>query len=371
MIEIREVKTKKDLKTFIQVEWTVYKGNKNWVPPLIMDMKVKFDPKKNPLYHHSDIQPFIAFQHGKAVGRIVGIINGNHNKIHNEKTAFFGFFETISDFNVTKALMDAVRDWSKGRGMETLRGPANFSSNDYWGLLINAFDLSPMILTPYNPHYYKDLIEKYGFQKAKDIYAYKLDTHNTNISERVKKVYNVIKDSKDIVIRNLDMKKFNSEVAIIKKIYNDAWEKNWGFIPLTDEEFDHTVKDLKAVVDPKLVFIAEVNGEPAGLSLCLPNVNEALIKINGRLFPFGLFKLLYYAKKIKSGRLFMLGTLKQFRNKGIEAVFYYDTLQEGLRQGWDWGEMSWILEDNVLMRRGIESMGGTIYKTYRIYDYKL
>lgn len=373
MVEIKpfDLSSKKVLKKFIMFEWEIYKGNKNWVPPLIMDMKTMFNPKKNPFHHHSQVQPFLAFKNNKIVGRIVAILNNNHNKAWNEKTGFFGFFEVINNFEAAKALLDKACQWVKDKGMDTLRGPANFSSNDPWGLLIDNYDMPPMVLMTYNPPYYKDLLEQYGFKKLKDLYAYKMSAQGTIMPERVQKITERVLNRKDIVIRSVNMKKFKEEVRMIKSIYNGAWEKNWGFVPATDEEFDHLAADLKAIVQPKLVLIAEVNGEPAGFSLCVPNANEALIKINGRLFPFGIFKLLYYAKKIKTVRFVILGVLDKFRKKGIEGAFYYKSLKTGQELGIEWGELSWILEDNVLMNRGIEFMGAKVYKTYRIYDYKL
>jgi len=373
VIQIKKInlESKNQIKKFIMFEWEIYKGDKTWVPPLIMDMKAMFDPKKNPFHDHSRVQPFLAYKENKIVGRITAIINDNHNKAWNEKTGFFGFFESINDQEIANALLNSACSWIKDRGMDTVRGPANFSSNDTWGLLIDNFKMAPMILMTYNPPYYKKLIEQYGFEKVKDVFAYKMESKDGIMPERVKKVAQHVLNNKDIVIRTINMKKFDREVNLIKKIYNGAWEKNWGFVPMTDEEFKHLAKELKPIAEPKFVLIAEVNGEPAGFSLCASNANEALIKINGRLFPFGLFKLLYYVKKIKTVRLITLGVLDKFRKKGIEGAFYYKSLMTGKELGIDWGECSWILEDNVLMNRGIELMGGKIYKTYRIYDYKL
>lgn len=373
MIEIKPIDMfcKSDLKKFILFEWTIYKDNPNWVPPLIMDMKAMFDPKKNPFHENADMQLFLAYKDSKIAGRTTAIINHSHNKFVKDKTGFFGFFESINDFEVAKALFDQAASWLREKGMLTMRGPANFSCNDTWGLLIDSFDMQPMILMPYNPPYYKDLIEQYGFKKTKDLLAYKLETKGAVIPERVEKITQHVLNRGDIVIRNINMKNFRHEVEIIKTIYNGAWEKNWGFVPMSEEEFDHMAKDLKAIVEPRFVLIAEVNGEPAGFSLCVPNANEALAKINGRLFPFGLFKVIYYAKKIKTARLVTLGVIDKYQKKGIEGVFYSRTLKTGQELGYKMGELSWVLEDNVLMNRGIELMGAKRYKTYRLFDYKL
>ncbi len=369
MIEVKPVKTKRELMKFIKLEWKIYKGDKNWVPPLIMDMKSKFNPKKNPLFHHADIQPFIAYRNGEPVGRIVGIIHHIHNEFHKEKTGFFGFFETINDYEVAKELFDTVKEWVKEKGMNTLRGPTSFSSNDMWGLLIDDHKSPPVLMMPYNPVYYKDLIERYGFKKAKDLYAYYLSAQEAEIPPRVERMVKLLEQRGNVKLRNVDLKKnFKKELKILREIYNDAWEYNWGFIPLTEEEFEHIGKDLKQIAMPELIFIAEVNGEPAGWSMTLPDINQALIKINGRLFPFGLFKLLYYAKKINQGRLLTLGVKKKFRKKGIEALFYYYSMKKGKELGWKGAELSWVLEDNELIKHGIELMGGKHYKTYRIYE---
>ncbi|MFH1415798.1 MAG: N-acetyltransferase [Elusimicrobiota bacterium] len=373
MIEVKpfDIASQEDLMRFIKFQWKVYKGDKSWVPPLIMDMKAKFSLKANPFFLHSQIQPFLAYKDDKIVGRIVGIINNNHNKACNEKTGFFGFFETFQDYEVAESLIDRVADWVKSKGMDTLRGPANFSSNDDWGTLIDNFNESPMLLMPYNPPYYKTFLEKYGFEKAKDVFAYKMLTEHV-FPERILKIIEYAKKKQKISIRNLNIKAYWDEVKILKKIYNNAWEQNWGFVPMTDEEFDHMAKELKAIVDPKFCFFVMYDNNPVGLSVCLPNANEALIKIrNGKLFPFGLLKLLYYIKKVKSGRLLILGVVKEFRNKGIEPMLFNVTLHAAREAGWEWGEMSWVLEDNVLMRNSIEKAGGTVYKTYRIFEKNL
>lgn len=370
MIEVKavDIESKSSIMKFIKFQWEVYRGDENWVPPLIMDMKAKFNQNSNPFLLHSEIQPFLAYKDGKIAGRTVGIINNNHNKTFNEKTGFFGFFEAVEDYEVASALLDTAAEWVKSKGMDTLRGPANFSSNDDWGLLMDSYDIPPMLLMPYNPPYYKDFMEKYGFIKAKDVFAYKMSTEH-KFPDRILKIINYAKKKKNITIRNFNMKKYWEEIKILKMIYDKAWEQNWGFIPMTDEEFEHLSKEMKPIVDPRFSFFAMIDDKPVGVSVCLPNANEAIIKIrNGRLFPFGLFKLLYYIKKVKTGRLLILGVIKEFRNKGIEPMLFEVTLKAVKAAGWGWGEMSWVLEDNYLMRNSIEKAGGVVYKRYRIYE---
>jgi len=370
MIEIREVNldSKKEIKKFIKFEWEVYKNDKNWVPPLIIDMLTRFNPKKNPFFEHSEVQPYLAYENCKIVGRIVAIVNHLHNQFHNEKVVFFGFFEVLNNFEIAKSLFDKVAEYGREKGMNIMRGPTSFSSNDMWGLLIENFDEPPVVMMPYNPPYYIQLIEKYGFKKAKDLLAYKLDAKSVKLPERVKNMVEYLEKREDIKIRSVNFKDFKNEVKILKEIYNYAWEKNWGFVPMTDKEFEHTAKDLKTISIPEMALVAEVKGEPVGLSVCIPDANFATKRANGRLFPFGLFKILYYFKKIKFGRLLILGVKKDFCKRGLEALFYAKTLEAGIKLGWEGAELSWILEDNELIKRGIELMGGKVYKKYRIYE---
>ncbi len=370
MVEIKPVNInkKKELKKFIKFEWEVYKGDRNWVPPLIIDMLSKFNPKKNPIFKHSRIQPFLAYKDGKIAGRVVATVNENYNKFQNEKVVWFGFFELINDFEVAKALLDTVAEFGKTHNMKNMRGPASFTSNDIWGMLLDNFDEPPVIMMPYNKPYYNDLVVQYGMKKIKDLYAYKLEVAGVSLPERVLRMVDYLKQRSNIKFRKLNIKDFNNEVERLRIIYNDAWEKNFGFVPWTKEEFYHEAEDLKQIVVPELALIAEVNGEPAGFTLTIPDANQAIQKINGRLLPFGIFKLLYYFKKIDHARLLTLGVRKKFRKRGIEALFYAESLKVGQKLGYKWGELSWLLEDNEPMKNGIELMGGKVYKRYRVYD---
>ncbi len=373
MIEIKKVnlKSKKELKKFIKFDWEIYKGDENWVPPLIIDMLSKFNEKKNPLFKHSIIQPFLAYKDNKISGKIVATINKNYNEFQNEKVVFFGFFETINDYEVAEALFNAVAEFGKENGMEKIMGPASFTTNDVVGMLIDNFDEPPVIMMPYNKPYYNDFVTKYGMQKAKDLLAYKLQAEGADLPDRVKRMVEIVQKRSKIVLRSLNVKKFKEEVEKIRIIYNDAWEKNWGFVPWTKEEFEHEAADLKQVVEPDLALIAEIDGEPVGFSLAVPDANVAIKYANGRLFPFGLFKILHYWKTIDHGRLLTLGVRKKYRKRGFESLFYYYSLLNGQKLGWKWGELSWILEDNEAMKHGIELMGGKVYKTYRVYEKNL
>jgi GNAT superfamily N-acetyltransferase len=362
--------TKRDLLEFIKFPWEVYKDDPNWVPPLLVERKVFFDKKKNPFFQHADVIFYLAKRNGKTVGRITGIVNYKHIETHQEKVGFFGFFECIKEYEVAKLLLDSVRQWLKSKGMEIMRGPANYSSNEEWGFLTEGFDSPPVIMMTYNPPYYLEFMESYGMVKAKDLYAYYIDK-NRLPPERVNKMAELIKKRENITIRAINMKDFPGEVARIKQIYNAAWSKNWGFIPMTDDEFNHLAKSLKQVIDPHLVFIAEVAGKPAGFALALPDLNQALIRLNGRLFPLGILKLLWHTKiknKINGVRIITMGVVHEFQKRGIDTVFYVETFDVGIKRGYTWAEMSWVLEDNVMMNRVLDLLGATLYKKYRLYE---
>jgi len=367
---VEETKTNKDLTRFIKSPWKVYKSDKNWVPPLLSERKEFLDKDKNPFFKHAEVVFYLAKKNEKIVGRIAGIVNHNHVEFQREKAGFFGLFECVEDYEVARILLDTVRNWLKSKGMQIMRGPANFSSNEEWGFLSQGFDSPPVFMMSYNPKYYLDFVEKYGMKKAKDLYAYFIDK-NSPPPQRVVKMAEHIRQKEKINLHNINMKDLKNEAEKIKTIYNSAWSKNWGFIPMTDEEFDHMVEGLKKVVDPNLVFIAEVDGQPAGFSLALPNINQVLQKINGRLFPFGLFELLWHTKiknKIDGVRIITMGVIPEFQKRGIDTVFYVQTYNVGVKRGYTWAEMSWVLEDNVKMNRVLDLLGAKLYKKYRIYE---
>jgi hypothetical protein len=369
--EIKEVASGKDLRDFIRLPWRIYQGDPYWVPPLLLDMRTILSKKKNPFFRHSEADMFLAVKDGEVVGRIAAILNNNHNSFHQEKTGFFGFFESIADQEVADTLFSTAKSWVKARGMTHFRGPVNFSTNDSCGLLYHGFDSSPVILMTYNPRYYLELFDRAGLKVTKLLYAYRM-TKTSPMPERFVQFAKKALQDPSIRIRSLNMKNFPDEVKTIGSIYEDAWEKNWGFVPMTPEELAHLAKDLKAGVDPDLVHIAEVDGETAGFSLVLPDFNEILKHVNGRLFPFGIFKLLMNKNKIKGVRVIGLGVRQKFQKKrSLAPGFYYKTYKTGIEKGYSVGEFSWILEDNVLMNRAIEGMGAKLYKKYAIYEQQL
>jgi hypothetical protein len=369
-IQIDEVRTRGQRGAFLKLPWTIYANDPLWVPPLLMERKAFIDPKKNPFFQHADIALFLATHDGGSVGRVAAIVNHNHNAYHGDKVGFFGLFECMEDAEVARALLNQAGQWLKTRGMEVMRGPASFSTNEEIGLLVDGFDESPMILMPYNPPYYARLLEGYGLKKVKDLYAL-IRTDDENMPERLYRIADKIKERGKLRIRKLDMKNLHEEIRKFKAVYESAWEKNWGFVPMSEAEIDHMAKELKQILDPDLVYFVEVEERIVGFSLALPDINQALKRINGRLFPFGLLKLLYYSKKINQVRVALLGVAPGYRKLGIDGVLYLESFREGTKKGYHRGEFSWVLEDNVAMARPLEAIGGRRYKTYRVYDLPL
>ncbi len=367
---VEEVRNKQDLMTFIRFPWKIYKGDRHWVPPLIKDQLLRFSPN-HPFRSHSEMILFLAHKEGQIAGRIAGIIDHHYIDCHQEKVGFFGFFESVTDAEVAEALLARVREWLKEHGMEKMIGPMNPSTNDECGLLIEGFDTSPCLMMPYNPPYYPSLLEGFGLKKAMDLYAYFVEDspffHDrlTRFAEKLRK------REPQLQVRPLNLRHFDEELRIVKEIYNQAWSKNWGFVPLTEEEIDDLAKNLKPLVIPDLVLFAYREKEPIGFSVSLPDYNVVLKHLNGKLGLLGILKFLYYSKKIKILRVMLLGIKQAFQKKGVEGLLYFETFKRGIKKGYHQAECSWILENNVLMQRGIEAMGGMRYKTYRIYEMPL
>lgn len=365
-LAVQPVHTAADRRAFLMLPWRLYRDDPNWVAPLLGDVKAMLDPKVYPFFDHGEAEFFLARDGDAVRGRIAAIVNRLHNDVHHERTGFFGFFETEDDPAVAGALFDAAAAWLRARGMERLRGPASYSTNDECGLLVEGFDRPPVLMMSYNPIYYPRLVEACGFAKAKDLLAYWLEAEH--IPERLARIAERVQKREHLLLRRLDMARFDAEVAAIQEIYNDAWSPNWGFVPMTDREFGFMARQLRPVIDVDFALLAEIDGKPVGFSLALPDLNVALKPVRGRLFPFGIFKLLWYKRKIGHLRVITLGVRKAYQKRGIDAVFYVETMKRGQARGCPRGELSWILEDNTMMRRGAEEMGAKVYKTYRMYD---
>lgn len=370
VIEIREVQSAGDLKAFIRLPLSLYRNEPYYVPHLLVERKDFFSKKTNPFFQHARVKYFLAFRDRRPVGRIAGIVNDLHNDFHGEKTGFFGFFDCIDDYEVASRLLSAAADFVKNEGMHIIRGPANFSTNDEVGLLIEGFELMPAFMMTYNPPYYIDIYEKLGLLKVEDLIAYYIDKNNAP-SERITRIVEKMRSRGKIKIRTIKMDDFLNELEIIRSIYNGAWSKNWGFVPMTPDEFSHIANDFKKIIDPCLVFIAFVDNEPAGFSLAMPDYNPILKKMNGRLLPFGLLKFLYHTKIQKSItglRLLTMGVVHKYHNIGLDMIFFVEIYNTGIRRGYHWAELSWILERNILMNKSAVQMGARPYKRYRIYE---
>jgi ribosomal protein S18 acetylase RimI-like enzyme len=375
MYQLKPVVTKSEWMEFIDLSWTIYLGDPNWVPPLKIAVQETLDVNKNPFFKHACMHPVVAYKDGKCVGRIVGVVDDNHNQYHDEKTAFFGFFEAINDQTLVNQLMDEVVRWSKLKGMNMLRGPMNPSTNHECGLLVEGFNEPPAIMMTYNPAYYVTLLENWGLVKAKDLFAYDINGQTAKFSDRLIAHSERLKKRGAVTFRTVRMKDFDQEVALILNIYNDAWEKNWGFVPMDADEFRHLAKDMKAIMDPNLCLIAEIRGEAVAFALTVPDVNQAIIKVqDGKLFPTGLFKLLWNTKgpgkkkTINRCRIITLGIKKAYQEYGIGPLLYTEYMKRGPALGYMSGEASWILEDNKPMNKALQMMSGERSKVYRIYD---
>lgn len=366
-MEIKQVQTAAQLKQFILLPYRIYKNDRFWVPPLISETKEIFS-SKNPFWEHSEKTLFTVGNGKEVVGRIAAIIDDNHNKFHSEKCGFFGFFECFEDITISRRLFQAAEKWLREKGMEIVRGPMNPSTNDECGLLIEGFNEPPQIMMPYNRPYYVDFISDGGFYKAKDLLAFLMNVEEGPVKRLQPLAARVLKRNPQISVRRINMKDFRREVELLMDIYNSAWEKNWGFVPMTTDEIYYLAKKLKQVIDPEILWIAFYGRTPAAFLMALPNFNEVLKKINGRLTPVNFLKLLYFSKRIRSTRLITFGVRKQFQKLGLEALLFARTLKAALKKGYKKCEFSWVLEDNVLTIRAADMMAGKLYKKYRIFE---
>jgi len=368
-VHIEEVRGAVGRNEFIRFPWKVYQGNPHWVPPLESDVEFLLNQKKNPFFHHAEATCFLARRNGETVGRIAAIIDRNHITFHNEQAGFFGFFECLPDCAVARELLGAAAAWLTERHMAIMRGPVNPSTNDECGFLLEGFDSPPMIMMPYTPAYYLDYMERCGMTKAKDLYAYIAVIRDVAAGRRLERLASAVKARiPGLTVRAANMKRFQREVEAVRDIYNSAWSRNWGFVPMTDEETGSLAERLKPLIEPELMIMAEVDGKPAAFFVALPDYNQVLGKINGRLGPVGLAKFLWYSRKIRDIRILTMGVKEEYRKKGIEGLFYLEAFKAAVKKGYERAEMSWILEDNVLVQRGCELMGGRLYKKYRIYE---
>ena len=371
-VQVTPVNSKKDLDEFIRLPWRLYKGNPNWVPPLLYTEHRRFSAKHNAFFQHAEVQLFLARRDGGTVGRISAQVDPVHNRYHSERTGFFGFLECDDDPETARALLRAAEEWLRERGMDTARGPMNFSVNGEIGFLVDGHDSPPQPLMPYTQPYYLSLLEDAGYTKAKDLYAWRWESHPVPDGSP-RRMVEELRSRPDVTVRRARMKDFRQEVDTILALYNDAWSANWGFVPATEAEAEEMANDLKFVVDTRIVPIVEVNGVPAGVALAVPNFYWAIHPLNGRLFPFGWLRFLWRLKvrRPESGRLLLLGIKKEFRTRQYAGLVYLlcDEMYRGAKEaGFEWAEFSWTLEDNGPINSLIKKVGAERYKTYRIYE---
>jgi GNAT superfamily N-acetyltransferase len=370
---IRLTRLKKDVLRFLRVSYGIYRKDPLWVAPLLADQKQVFSDR-NPFFEHAEMELWVARQDGRDVGRIAGIIDRTHNQCHKEQTAFFGYFESINDPQVSRKLFESLFAWCREKQLTRVVGPMNPSANDECGLLVEGFDSSPVFMMTYNPRYYSELVEAEGFKKAKDLLAFFFDVVNSPF-DRLERIAAVFRQRQpQFEIRTVTRTTLDQELPKIKEAYNAAWDDNWGFVPMTDAEMNFMAERLKPLMVEGLVWIAESLGEPAAFMLAMPDYNEAIKRLKGRLFTPRLFGALPYLlgwKISPMARVIALGVTKKYRGRGLESAILSESLKYGKRLGFKTCEASWILEDNSGVQRVIELFGGKVYKTYRLYEREL
>jgi GNAT superfamily N-acetyltransferase len=370
---IRPVLTKADKKAFLDVPFAVYRGDPNWVAPLYFERFEHLDPKKNPYFNHAEVQLFLAERDGRAVGRISAQLCKLRSERHRDGVGQFGFIDAPDEPAVFTALFGAAETWLKERGATRIQGPFNFSINDEMGLLVDGFDTPPNMLMGHGTRYYPARVEEQGFAKVKDVIAYDYDGR-IELPRAMKATFNKALASSDIEIRPFSKKHLARDLDIVISIFNDAWEDNWGFVPFTREEITMLGNNLKMLVANEYIAIASYRGEPAAMAVTLPNLNDWITGLDGKLLPFGWAQIAWnlLAKPPRSVRMPLMGVRRKYHGTLVGsalALGVIDTVRRyHLARGTNRGELSWILEDNMPMRRLIEQLGGKPYKTYRIYE---
>ena len=375
-VTIRPVRTRRELKGFVKVPFRLHRDRPQWVAPLIFERMEFLDRKKNPYFEHAEAELFVAERDGEPVGRISAQVDSRWDTYQGGSDAMFGFYESTEDPEVAKALIDAATEWAVGKGRERILGPMDFTTNDEIGILVEGFERRPMILEPWHPPFYGPQIEANGFAKAMDVRMWELqfgelkegEEFDPSIHAAAKKAL----EDEGIVIRNMRKRDMAAEVRRFMDVYNEAWGDNWGFVPITDAEVEFQAKNLKQVIAENWAYMAEKDGEAVGAALTLPDINQVMAKLNGRLLPFGWARFLLGKRKIDQCRVFALGVKHDYRHTGVAAGLYLRHLEEAeVPGGIVGGEMGWILETNKPMNRAMEGMGGTVVKRYRLYERSL
>jgi GNAT superfamily N-acetyltransferase len=368
-IDVRPVRGKRELNAFIKLPFRLYKDDPLWVAPLLMDLKKQLNPSKNPWFEHAEAEFFIAWRGGRAVGRISAHVDRNFNQFQDNEWGLFGWFEAEDDLEAAAGLFDAAAVWLRERGRDRMVGPFNYTTNDECGVVIEGFEVPPSILEPYTKRYYPSLFDGAEFDKAMDLLMYKIELEDKDkvhpaIWGAAKRI-----DESDFTFKRFSKRSINADVDRFLDIYNASWEKNWGFVPLQDEEVRHYAKTLKPILDPNWAFVLIGNdGDNAAAALTLPDYNQVLKHLNGRLLPLGWVKALWYQRKIDRVRVFALGVKPKYRTTGLGAKLYAEHFAAAERTGVSGGTMGWILEDNKPMNKAMLAMGATVIKRFRLYE---
>ncbi len=369
-VSVRRVASARDMRQFVRLPFRLYADDPLFVPPLLSERK-RFFSRANPLFEFTEVEYFLACDEGgRLLGRVSAHVNRRHNDYWHERTGFFGFLESVPDLEVARALLSAAEDGLRQKGMTLIRGPFNFSTNEECGFLVKGFDTPPVIMMPHTKPYYPDLMSQLGYAKAKDLLAYSYN-HKGYIPDYLRRFSERVAERTRVVVRPINLDRFEEDVRKAFSVYNQAWARNWGFIPMTEAEFTYMARELRPVVDTSLAHVAEIDGEPVGFALGLPDYNPIFKKMNGRLFPFGILHFLLGRRRINRLRVITMGVVPEHRKRGIDIFLIYRTFVDGLEKGYRWAEFSWVLEDNEIFTRAMERLGAEQYKTYRIYEKSL
>jgi hypothetical protein len=372
-IEIRQHTPGRDTGDFIRAAGAVFQGDPAYVTPLDFELRARLDPKKNPLFLRADVALFTAWKDGRLVGRTSATVDREYLRVWKDDTGFFGFFDTIDDKDVAQALLDKAEGWLRDKGMKRSMGPMSLYTNDEIGILVEGFDEPPVIMMGHSRRWQAGLAEACGYVKEKDLWCWRYHK-DTPFNERTMKAWQQIKSMPEVRLRSVNMKRLAEDVRVIIDIYNDAWAGKWAFVPATQPEVDKMVADLRLVLDPEIAFMAEIDGHAVGMCIMVPNLNEAIMDMEGKLLPLNWAKLLWRTKikNPKSTRLILLGIRGEARRNvkkygGLSAAMYVEVAKRGVAKGYEWSELSWTREDDAPINLGIRSMGAKVYKKYRVF----
>lgn len=374
-VHLIDVNNKQLKRRFINLPRKFYKADSAWIPPLNFELNRLLNTKKNPFFRYGEARYWIAVKNGIDIGRISAIVNSLHNEYYNERSGFFGYFECVDDVEVSRALFDTAGKWLLEKGCVVITGPVNLNTNNECGLLVEGFEKNPVMQMPYNHPYYIRLILENNFKKEADLLAYNVDVQTISsdkkLLERYARISAQVTGKENLKFRKFDSGDFKNEVERIRVLFNDYMSENWGFVPIPADEFKFISDSLKQILVTDLAFFAEVSGVPVGFAIALPDINQVIKMMNGKLFPFGIFKYLWYKNKINSLRLVLLGVSKPYRKRGLEAVFYYRLIEAAKKHKYKQAELSWVSENNRMMIKALEGMPVSLYKRYRIYKKEL